>query len=101
MTRTTLLLLFGLSMLVSFSLQAGDRQWHQHNLKDGHHYKHEGGHYKLRGNRHRGCKHTSHKRYRGQVQFFTIPQIASGTTYGYSVSGQVIVYPSYSLNGRR
>ena len=101
MTRTTLILLLGLSMLISFSLQAGDRQWHQHKHKDGHQYKHDGGHYKLRGGRHHGCKHSSHKRYRGQVQFFTIPQVASGTRYGYSVSGTVIVYQPYSLNGRR
>jgi len=100
-TRTTLILLLGLAMLVSFSVQAGGRQWHDHNHNNGHHYKHDGGHYKLRGNRHHGGKHASHKRYRGQVQFFTIPQVASGTRYGYSVSGQVIVYQTYSLNGRR
>jgi hypothetical protein len=101
MTRLTLILLLGLSMLVSFSVQAGNKQWHEHTHKNSHQYKHNGGHYKLRKGHHHGCKHRSHNQYRGQVQFFTIPQIASGTRYGYSVSGKVIVYKTYTLNGRR
>ena len=101
MTRITLALLLILSMLASFSVQAGDRQWHEHKHKKGHQYKHNGGHYVLRKGHYRACKHRSHRRYRGQVQFFTIPQVASGTRYGYSVSGTVYVYQPYSLNGRR
>jgi len=101
MPRIIVVLLLGLSMLVSFSAQAGHQQWHEHKYKKGYQYKHNGGHYVLRKGHYRNCKHRSHKQYRGQVQFFTIPQVPSGSRYGYSVSGTVIVYPSYSLNGRR
>lgn len=107
MTRVTLVLLLGLTMLVSFSVHAGNKDWHEHKHKNSHQYKHNGGHYKLRRAHHRGCQHRSHKQsrrqvqYRGQVQFFSIPQVSSGTRYGYSASGQVIVYQTYSLNGRR
>jgi len=101
MTRIALALILVLSILASFSVQASDRNWHEHKHKKGQKYKHDGGHYALHRGHYRNCKHRSHKHYRGQVQFFTIPQIASGTRYGYSASGTVIVFESYSLNGRR
>jgi len=88
-------------MLASFSAQAGKQQWHEHQLKKGHQYKHNGGHYVFRNGRYRGFKHPSYKHYRGQVQFFSIPQVSSGTRYGYSASGKVIVYREHSFNGRR
>ena len=103
MSRIILVLLLGLSLLASFSVQAGNRNWHEHKHKKGQKYKHAGGHYVLHRARYRGCKHRSHKHkhYRGQAQFFTIPQVAAGTRYGYSAGGTVIVYEIYSLNGRR
>jgi len=101
MTRTTLVLLLGISMLLSFPVYAGKKDWHEHKHKNSHQYKHNGGHYALRKGHFRGCKHRSHRQYRGQVQFFSIPQIPAGTRYGYSASGKIIVYKTVSLNGRR
>jgi hypothetical protein len=101
MTQIISALLVVVFTLASYSTQAKDLQWHEHKLKKGHQYKHSGGHYVLLNGHYRRCKHSSHKKYRGQVQFFTIPQVSSGTRYGYSASGKVIVYRAYSFNGRR
>ncbi len=101
MTRITLVILFGLSIFASFPAQAGNRDWHKHTNHSGHHYQHNGDHYQLHRGRHHGRKNRSHKHYRGQVQFFTLPIVATGTRYGYSASGKVIVFQSYSLNDRR
>jgi len=100
MTRISLFLLLCLSLTISFSAQAGGKHWHKHKLQKSHQYHHNGGHYNFCQCRRKACKHHSHRPYQGQVQFFTLPQIAVGTRYGYSARGAVIVYRAYSLNGR-
>jgi hypothetical protein len=94
MMRLTLFLLMVISMLISFPVQGGGRAWHQHAHRDGHHYQHNGGHYVL----HHGrfvCRNRHHNHYRGQTQFYTVPNVAAGTRYGYSASGAVIVFQPY------
>ena len=101
MTRTMLAVFFAITMLVGISAQAGDRNWHQHKSAKGHQYNHNGGHYDIHGGRRYICWNRNHKHYRGQVQFYTIPLVGSGTRYGYSAAGEVMVYKTYSLNSHR
>lgn len=97
MTRIFLVLLFAVSVLISFSVQAGNR--------NGHHYKHHGGHNYHHGhlNSHSNRHSYGYKNYYGyypQPQLHRLPHVAVGTHYGFSPSGALIVYPSYPYRNR-
>ena len=104
MTRISLILLFALSLLVSFSVQAGSGHHNKHHRghhqkHQRHHNKHHGHHYYSHGvNRHR-YRHDHYYSYYGAPQFHTVPQLAPGTRYAYSASGAVIVYQAYPYQG--
>ena len=106
MTRITLVLLFALSLLVSFSVQAGSRHGHQHKHHGGHHNKHQRHHNGHRGHHyysHGGhrYRHDSHYSYGLYPKFNTVPRVPPGTRYGYSDSGAVIVYQPYPYRNER
>jgi hypothetical protein len=90
MTRTTLILLLGLSMLFSFSVQAGGRDGHynrhhayDHDKHRGHHNKHYRQHYYSHGKHRYACQHGSHYRNGRVTQFYAEPHYASYARYGY------------------
>ena len=115
MTRMTLILLLGLSMLISFSVQANNRGGHhnnhykaqQHKFKrhynkhasrydrhGRHHNKHFQHHYYSNYDSH---YHNNHRyRYGSHSGFSSLPHLAPGTRYGYARNGTVIIYqPRY------
>ena len=106
MTRITLIILLGLSILVSFPTQAGGRDGHynkhhggHYNKYQRHHYKHHSHHYYSHGG-HR-YRFGSYYGYGVYPQFYTIPHVSLGTRYGYSASGALIVYPTYPYADQR
>lgn len=109
MTRIALIFCFVLSILVSFSVQAGSRHGHHDQHYSGHHNQQHGGHHQTHQrhhNKHHGhhytqtvyghrYRHDHHYSYYGWPKFNTVPHVTQGTLYGYSASGRVIVYPTY------
>jgi hypothetical protein len=99
MIRITLIILLGLSIFVSFSAQAGNRNGHYNKHQGGHNHKHQRHH-----NRHHGHHKYSHgaRGYRYQQnsyygyglypRLYAVPNVPLGTRYGYSASGALIVY---------
>jgi hypothetical protein len=107
MTRTTLILLLGLSMLFSFSAQAGSRDGHynrhhsyDHNKHRRHHNKHHRQHYYSHGKHRYACQHGTHYRDGRYTQFYVEPQYASYVRYGYGTRSEVIVFQP-NIRGER
>lgn len=114
MTRITLVLLLGFSMLISFSVQASHGNRHDNQHQGGHYNKHQGGHYNKHqrhyskhhrhhkkhhghryyshNNRHHRHRYDSHYRYGGYPQVYNVPHVSPGARYGYSSGGLVIYY---------
>ena len=106
MIRITLVLLLGLAMFASFPAQAGHRDGHYNKHFNDHQYrhrkhrnKHHGHHHYSHGDHHYRCRHDSHYRYGGYVQFNTVPPFVPGSRVGYSAGGAVIIYQAYPPRG--
>lgn len=105
MTRISLVLLFVLSLVASFSVQAGNGHHHKyqgghHQKHQRHHNKHHGHHYYSAGVSHHRYQRDHHYSYYGSPRFYTVPQVAQGTRYAYSASGALIVYQPYSYQDK-
>lgn len=97
MTRLTLALLLGLSMLVSFSAQAGGRDGHhgnhyRHGNNHQRHYAHHHRHHNSRGHRCHGRRNVGRYRHGVYVQPYVVPRFEFGAAYGPSGVETVIVY---------
>lgn len=99
MTRKTLIILFGISLFLSFSVQAGHAGKHDKQHRYGHVKKHHGHHqYHSRDRHWRGCQHARHDRYGRHAQSYVRPRFELGARFAYSPDGGIIIYQPY-LNG--
>ncbi len=97
MTRLTLALLLGLSMLVSFSAHAGGRdghhgKHHRHCHKHQRHYANHHRHANTREHYGHGYRETSRHRHVAYEQPYVAPRFELGAYYGPSGVEAVIVY---------
>ena len=100
MKLKTLALMIGASMLLSCSVQAGNR----HGSHDGHHgNKHHGSHYQKRhkhrhykrADRRHDCQHRSHYRSAAYGPVHAVPRLQVGIRYGFPAGEAMIVYQPY------
>ena len=96
MTRMTLILLLGFSLMLSFSAEAGNK--HRHHGKK--HHKHHHYHDYSYGDRRHNCRHDRHYRDRRYARrydaYYREPGIEFG--YRYSPAETVIVLQSPNLH---
>lgn len=97
MTRFTIALLLGLTMLVSLPVYAGGRDGHHgKHHKHGHkHQRHYANHHRqpyARGHYHQGCRESRRHRHVAYTQPYIAPRFEFGAYYGPSGVEAVIVY---------
>jgi ABC-type nickel/cobalt efflux system permease component RcnA len=96
MTRKTLIIVFGISLFLSFSVQAGHRGKHDKQHHHGHVEKHHGHHQHHSHDHHwRGCRHVSNERYGRYAQSHVRPHVELGAQFTYSPDGAMIIYQPY------
>ena len=99
MTRKILITLFGISLFLSFSVQAGHRGKHDRQHHHGHVYKHHGhDHHHSRDHHWRGRQHARHDRHGRYAQRYTRSRFVLGAQFAYSPDAAMIIYEPY-LNG--
>ena len=102
MIRTTLVLLIGLSMLLSLPVQAGGKHGHDdwnHGGKKHHkHQKHHGHHGYSRGDRHYKRHGGRHYAANYQPAYYANSHIMHGAVYSYRPQETIIVYQSPNLH---
>lgn len=107
MSRKLLVLLFSLTMVVSYSAMADHRGGYHgkhhrghHANHHGHHHAHHGHFYRSHGKRGNKCQHRSHYRYGRYAHYYDGPKIALSFTYGHPDRGAILVYEPYPYAGR-
>ncbi len=107
MNRKLLIVLFSLTMMVSYSAMADHRggyhdgHYRGHQAKHHrHHHKHHGRFYRSHGKRGYKCRHRSHYRHGRYVGFYDGPRVALDINWGYPDRGAVLVYERYPRTGR-
>ncbi len=99
MTRKTLAILFGISLFLSFSVQAGHPGKHDNKHHHGQVKKHHGHHqHHPRDHPWRGRQYARHDRYGRYAQSYVRPRFELGVQFAYSPDGAMIIYQPY-LNG--
>jgi len=95
MNRKTLITLIGVSLFLSFSVQAGhrDKTYKQHHY--GHVKKHHGHQHHSRNHHWRGSRHHRHDHYGIYAQAYVRPHFETGARYTYSADGRLIIYQPY------
>ena len=98
MTRITLIFLIGISLLLSFSAEAGNRHGYdqrQHKKQHhGHHIKHHDRHYDSHRDRYQGCRHEGRYQYSEYRQGHWNARFNVNLGYGYATDGLVIYVPA-------
>lgn len=96
MTRMTLILLLGFSLLMSFSAEAGNK--HRHHGKK--HHKHHHHHYYSHGDRRHGCRFERRYRDGRHARHYDGRYREPGIEYGYRypAGDTVVVFHSPTLS---
>ena len=96
MTRKSLIVLFCISLLLSFSAQAGHRDKHYKKQHYGHVKKHHRHHqHHARDHHWRGCRHVRHDHYVRYARPYVRPHFELGAQFAYSADGTMIIYQPY------
>ena len=97
MIRKTLVCIIGITMLLSFSAEAGNRHGRDHNHhkkhNHGHHIKHSKRHHRSHHDNHHGCRHADYFEYASIRPRHWGARFDVNMGIGYTTNGAIIYVP--------